>query len=101
MNLYGFVSTSLHHEKTDMESLRSELRDKNTRLSILQANQQQNDLTLAAVKENHTKLLEQTEKLNNLLREEKRRAMQLESELSTAQLATSTLKELSIFGVWH
>jgi hypothetical protein len=49
-----------------------------------------------AVKESHTKLVEQIELLNKALREERRRAIQIESELNAAQLSSATVKELNM-----
>lgn len=54
------------------------------------------DTNHSAVKESHTKLVEQIEMLNKALREERRRAIQIESELNAAQLSASTVKELNM-----
>lgn len=83
-------------EHADVEQLRAELREKTTNLAILQSSQQYMETNHQAVKESHMKLIEQTEALNKALREERRRAIQLESELNSAQLSASTVKELNM-----
>ena len=110
---------SMRAEHADVEQLRAELREKATSLAILQANQQcisyclrlsplpisphpifdptqVADTNHTAVKESHTKLVEQVELLNKALREERRRAIQIESELNAAQLSSATVKELNM-----
>eukprot|EP00741_Cyanophora_paradoxa_P015136 tig00020848_g14607.t1 len=83
-------------EDVEYASLRQELREKGSKLNLLQSQYTQVEAAFRAVKENHEQVLVKYEELNKQLKEERRKNLQLEHDLEVARLGEGVQQDLKV-----
>ena len=75
-------------------NLQKELREKTAKMNTLQSQLDHTEATLNTLRDNHSKLIEQSTILTDAFKEEKRKSLQLEHELKNIGVNKTAIKEV-------
>jgi chromosome segregation ATPase len=78
----------------ELLNLQKELREKTAKMNSMQTQLDHTEASLNTLRENHSKLIEQSTILSDAFKEEKRRSLQLEHEFKNINVNKTSLKEV-------